>query len=525
MAVVQISRIQHRRGRAEDLPQLAAGELGWVIDEQKLYIGNGTVADGAPAVGNTGILTSNSSSFSTAVNYTYKGYLGTATPIITGDGVAISRTLQQRLDDYVSVKAFGAVGNGTTNDAAAIQRALDELYTDTDKTDERSRRKLLFPAGEYYIASTITIPPYAQLEGEGADKVIIRYSGSAAPVAKTQDNAGNEYGAMTTVAKNIDIEGITFYNQTAGNGINLDSVENARIVRCKFRGTYSAGGSDTSTKGITVRSTTALPCADIVIDGCEVTQFSRLVDLSYDVTSVRIHNTKFSTGYYGAYIGEAVDGSTGGLTVGPKDIKITSGSFDNIFSNGIRVDGGTDDSGEVRNVVSFNNFFARSVGTANSGVDAVNESPVILFNTDECSSISDYFDGSQRRSTSLNPQPEVQGIGISTKQVRQITLADNTSAATTTGIRLPALAGKKITIQYKIERDTGFRVGTFTVNASTSAVTFNDDFEENSDVGVTLTAEMDNLDSTAGNETVIVKFTTTNTGTAATMDHEVTEMV
>jgi hypothetical protein len=55
--VVQISRIQIRRGIATDLPQLAAGELGWAIDEQKLYIGNGTVADGAPAVGNTEVLT------------------------------------------------------------------------------------------------------------------------------------------------------------------------------------------------------------------------------------------------------------------------------------------------------------------------------------------------------------------------------------------------------------------------------------------------------------------------------------
>ena len=64
MAVVQISRIQHRRGLATDLPTpLAAGEFGWVIDEQKLYIGNGTVADGAPAVGNTEVLTSGSSIF------------------------------------------------------------------------------------------------------------------------------------------------------------------------------------------------------------------------------------------------------------------------------------------------------------------------------------------------------------------------------------------------------------------------------------------------------------------------------
>ena len=147
MPIVQISRIQHRRGRSTDLPQLAAGELGWVIDEQRLYIGNGTVADGAPAVGNTEILTANSTSFSEAVAYVYKGYLGSASPITTGDGVDVVRSLQERLDDYISVKAFGAKGDGTTNDRVAIQRALDELYCDTDKSDVRSRRSLYFPAG------------------------------------------------------------------------------------------------------------------------------------------------------------------------------------------------------------------------------------------------------------------------------------------------------------------------------------------------------------------------------------------
>ena len=109
MPVVQISRIQHRRGKATDLPQLAAGELGWVIDEQKLYIGNGTMSDGAPGVGNTQILTSgSSSSLSSLISFVYKGYLGASTPIVTGAAGDFSRTLQERLDDYVSVKSFGA---------------------------------------------------------------------------------------------------------------------------------------------------------------------------------------------------------------------------------------------------------------------------------------------------------------------------------------------------------------------------------------------------------------------------------
>lgn len=60
MAVVQISKIQLRRGLQEDLPQLASAEMGWSIDERRLFIGNGTLAEGAPSTGVTEILTSQS---------------------------------------------------------------------------------------------------------------------------------------------------------------------------------------------------------------------------------------------------------------------------------------------------------------------------------------------------------------------------------------------------------------------------------------------------------------------------------
>ena len=48
MAIVQISRITHRKGLIENLPQLAGGEFGWAVDERRLFIGDGTLAEGAP---------------------------------------------------------------------------------------------------------------------------------------------------------------------------------------------------------------------------------------------------------------------------------------------------------------------------------------------------------------------------------------------------------------------------------------------------------------------------------------------
>jgi hypothetical protein len=51
---------------------------------------------------------------------------------------------------------------------------------------------------------------------------------------------------------------------------------------------------------------------------------------------------------------------------------------------------------------------------------------------------------------------------------------------------------------------------------------FNDDYEETADIGVTLSVTAEPLDSTAGNETFVVKYITTSTGTSATMDYQTT---
>ena len=57
MAVIQISKIQVRRGLQENLPALDGGELGWSVDQRRLWIGNGNTSEGAPVAGQTEILT------------------------------------------------------------------------------------------------------------------------------------------------------------------------------------------------------------------------------------------------------------------------------------------------------------------------------------------------------------------------------------------------------------------------------------------------------------------------------------
>jgi hypothetical protein len=57
MAVITVSKIQVRSGLQEDLPALDTGEFGWCVDTQRLFIGKGTLAEGAPETGVTEILT------------------------------------------------------------------------------------------------------------------------------------------------------------------------------------------------------------------------------------------------------------------------------------------------------------------------------------------------------------------------------------------------------------------------------------------------------------------------------------
>ena len=76
-----------------------------------------------------------------------------------GSANAVSRTVQNKLQESVSVKDFGAVGDGSTDDTVAIQNAINYAGTVNGAT-------VYFPTGTYKVTSTLTIRDYVTLKGD-----------------------------------------------------------------------------------------------------------------------------------------------------------------------------------------------------------------------------------------------------------------------------------------------------------------------------------------------------------------------
>ncbi len=171
MAVVQISKIQVRRGQKNTgigVPQLSSAEFAWAVDTQELFIGNGAVSEGAPYVGNTKILTEHDNILELASSYQF----AEPEPSIS---LSIYRSLQTKLDEYVSVLDFGAVGDGNTNNVSAFENALNQLFRNVDN---KFKKVLYVPNGTYVINGNLKIPSTAIIRGETRDGAVLQIGSS-----------------------------------------------------------------------------------------------------------------------------------------------------------------------------------------------------------------------------------------------------------------------------------------------------------------------------------------------------------
>jgi hypothetical protein len=493
MAVIQISRVQHRRGLYQDLPQLSAAELGWVVDQRRLFIGNGPVEEGAPVVGNTEILTQYSDILGNISSYTYKGEdVGYIAQTSDGSG-DVQRTLQSKLDDFVNARDFGIVGDGTTDDSEAINWMLYQIYC-REPANAKSKKVIYFPPGIYVVKNTINIPSESAIVGAGADHTIFRYEGSTPDyVARTADSrqqTGVSIGlAGAEFPQHIQISGCLFKNTTQHNAFLVDRAKYVHFDDVAFNGPYDDDvipdtiGSRVA--GVFASKQSSDDSYLITFHRCDFEGSNIGFDCDDEITGIVFDKCNFHYLYNAIIVGE---NKTSGS--GPLGVKVTCSVFDNIYDSAIKT---------INDVTCFSSSFNNFRDVANEGLGAGNPvAPVIDFDNGANYSIGDTFDranGDAELYARVENNNEAvyallggDAIAYGTHREgpgRIETLADDTSSETATSIDFDETDLIDAQIDFVVERGTAKRTGVLKITGSnTYGYTLDQEYTENFDAGV-----------------------------------------
>jgi len=429
MAIVQISQIQLRRGLHDDLPQLASAEMGWSIDTRQLFIGNGTLAEYAPTEGITEILTEYSDFLSFITSYQFKG---TDSGYTSQTGVdvthPVTRSLQTILDEAViSVRSFGAVGDGVTDDTASITRAIREIYKDSlNQTQKQVQRTIKFPAGTYKITSALPCPPNLTITGDGKNNSVI--SATTGSVFYTCDSLyqtsslGTNGATMPGFVTASDITLLT--NAGTSPVLQIDSANDIVFNRCGLTGPAGV------TNLVSINSISTISLA-LSFNNCTLTGGVGGIGFPGYATGVRVSGCTFS----------------GQTTYGIDCSPYVTGLVDaNNYYIGIPT--------PVRGITG-NNYSYGSI-TSNTAVD-----------------FGGVYSGSAKQGTGRTVVYAAAGNTIS---------GLGTSTITT-------LANGAGYIDYQITTGSNFRFGTFKYNNSGNVLVFDDEFiEPTSSIGANLFA-------------------------------------
>lgn len=422
MAVTQISRIQHRRGLQQDLPQLTTAELGWSIDEQRLFIGNGTLEELAPSIGVTEILTQKNIDRGdlTRLLGSYQ-FFGNAAGYAAQTGSSslnpTSRSIQAKLDDIVNVRDFGAVGDGTTNDTDAINRALTQIYkTPNQETGLLPRRTIYFPGGTYITSNTIQVPPNARLVGDGINSTKIQLTQGNKKVIELCDSkflTGASIGTTGGILPSmVEIQHLTIHNSNLTASVPLISIDSAANVKIKDTLISSNTSAGTYVNLVAV-SSTVQQTRNIVIDGCILAHGGNAITLA-------------------------------GASV--LKFQVLNSTFDDISN--VTVDGGS-----VNGYTGINNLHG-NIGAA-ARMTSATYWHTYGENFDNTPTLNGMFLGNLQRGTAA-------AVGIDTTDSSIMLVTANSSG----------------TFDYEISSSLARRVGTMMFSSNATTVTFSDEFAE-----------------------------------------------
>ena len=193
----------------------------------------------------------------------------------------------------VSVKTFGAKGDGVTDDSAAFNTALKNL----------NGRILFVPKGTYIIKETILIPSNTAIAGDGETSILKACNGF--PVG---DDILKIYNQSNISITNIAVDGNSAINNKAAGHSHIDGVHlldiwnasNITVEKCHFKDNiYSAirlinGNTNSVIRKCTFRN---LDCGVIALGAGNVT------GLTIDGCAFNGHDNSesislFGTGHY-----------------------------------------------------------------------------------------------------------------------------------------------------------------------------------------------------------------------------------
>nr|DAM64846.1 MAG TPA: tail spike protein [Caudoviricetes sp.] len=262
---------------------------------------------------------------------------------------AAARTIQSKFAEFLSVKDFGAVGDGSTDDTAAIQAAVNACVD--------INAVLYFPAGYYVVSSVInvnlSIKTHLTLRGSGTSSTVIKCTGQQAFLSATSSTSNNIWLDSVTPNGSLDIFDMSICcwggnDNGLGNAIYINTntivgtpAHSIQISRVHFRSEVGSFNYD-----IYLENT-----AQVKIDSCNfyaANGSQKGIAIKYgnsagkDGAGLQVSNCEFFYFQYGVYI---TDHYEGGQFVNCNFINCYGGIFaviagaeSGIFINGCEFD-------------------------------------------------------------------------------------------------------------------------------------------------------------------------------------------
>lgn len=532
MAVIEIAKIQIRRGRAnvEGIPQFDSAEMGWALDTQQLYIGNGSLSEGAPIEGNTRVLTERDlPNIFALTSSTYIYSEGSSPTRYTDPSGSTStvRTIQDKLDDFVTVRDFGVNSGVPVYSNQGIQNAIDQLFLNSDKSLSSSRVTLKIPAGIYNLTATIYVPPYVTIVGDGKRKTVLNVLTTATSAFQLCDftSTPGSYVVFVPGSTNITSGGRPYnvhisnlslrYSSTLTDYTNaqplllLDCAINSTIEDVSFYGTTVT--NQTNYSAIEIRGQDALTTENVTLSRVDFDNLCNAIISNYDVENISVNNAVFSNLDRGIKFTESL---VSGNEVGPKNFTVSDSVFTDIRNQAWFV--GTNTNNTYTGNVSKNNKFY------NVGNDLLGEfsatTAVLTFHTPGNRSENDYFnrlESINSTATDYKLGPLVEGaVFINEEKTNTFSIA---SGGPTIFSKLPwSQSDQKLQMQYIIKKPSAAitRSGTVSIFLRDTLANLTDTFSYSgsSDGSLSFSAQINTV-------TNIVSLAYTSADSDGTVDY------